>query len=302
MTSVPILPLQYLKTSDVFSLESIRSTLIRQEETIIFSLIERAQYRRNKTIYDPLSPGLNLVGPNNEPFSFFQWMLLETERLHSKVRRYTSPEEHSFFPNFLHLPILTELSFPQLLVSTKSEVDVNPDLLKWYCDRLINDLCIEGDDEQHGSSVLCDIAALQALSKRIHFGKFVAESKFLSDPDTFTRFAKEGDVYEIISLLTNSQIEERVIKRASLKASTYGQDITEEDITEEEGGGGKGITTSFGHYPRGYKVKPELISNIYKHFIIPMTKDVQVRYLFRRAGLQLPPIESYHHLLFKDLT
>lgn len=40
-----------LSTSDIFSLESIRSTLIRQEETIIFALIERAQYRRNNIIY-----------------------------------------------------------------------------------------------------------------------------------------------------------------------------------------------------------------------------------------------------------
>lgn len=39
-------------------------------------------------------------------------------------------------------------------------------------------ICEPGDDEQHGSSVVCDVNALQALSRRVHLGKFVAESKF----------------------------------------------------------------------------------------------------------------------------
>jgi chorismate mutase len=265
-----------VKTADVFSLNSIRSTLIRQEETIIFALIERAQYRRNRAIYDPNS-GLNLLGPNGTPFSFFQWMLLETEKLHAKVRRYTSPEEHAFFPQTLPEPILSELTFPQLLVSTKSEVDVNPDVLQWYCADLINDLCLDGDDEQHGSSVLCDIAAIQAISKRIHFGKFVAESKFLTDPETYSKLAKERDVKGLIDMLTNVEVEQRVLRRSSLKASTYGQDITGE--TE------------------GYKVNPSLISNIYRDMIIPFNKEVQVRYLFRRVGLQPPDPATYRHLL-----
>jgi len=265
-----------LKTADVFSLDSIRSTLIRQEETIIFALIERAQYRRNRSIYDPNSD-LNLMGPNSAPFSFFQWMLLETEKLHAKVRRYTSPEEHAFFPQALPEPILSELSFPKLLVSTKSEVDVNPDVLQWYCGTLINDLCTEGDDEQHGSSVLCDIAAIQAISKRIHFGKFVAESKFLSDPETYSRLAKEGNVKGLIEMLTNVEVEQRVLRRSSLKASAYGTDISGE--TE------------------GYKVDPSLISNIYRDMIIPLNKEVQVRYLYRRVGLSPPDVATYKHLL-----
>lgn len=39
-------------------------------------------------------------------------------------------------------------------------------------------ICEPGDDDQHGSSVVCDVNALQALSRRVHLGKFVAESKF----------------------------------------------------------------------------------------------------------------------------
>jgi hypothetical protein len=34
---------------------------------------------------------------------------------------------------------------------------------------------IAGDDGNYGSSAVCDTECLQALSKRIHFGKFIAE-------------------------------------------------------------------------------------------------------------------------------
>jgi chorismate mutase len=47
-----------------------------------------------------------------------------------------------------------------------------------YINEIIPAVCKPGDDEQHGSSTLCDITALQAISKRIHLGKFVAETKF----------------------------------------------------------------------------------------------------------------------------
>ena len=68
-----------IKTSDILSLESIRSTLVRQEETIIFALIERAQYRRNYAIYDPKE--IKLRNAYGAPQSFLEYMLLETEKL-----------------------------------------------------------------------------------------------------------------------------------------------------------------------------------------------------------------------------
>ncbi len=37
--------------SGTLSLENIRSSLIRQEDTIIFNIIERAQFARNDAIY-----------------------------------------------------------------------------------------------------------------------------------------------------------------------------------------------------------------------------------------------------------
>jgi hypothetical protein len=78
-----------IKTAQLLSLDSIRSTLIRQEETIIFAIIERAQFRTNEIVYQPGGFG-NLgtpLGSNTEAvekmerkISFLDWLLIGTVR------------------------------------------------------------------------------------------------------------------------------------------------------------------------------------------------------------------------------
>ena len=74
-------------TADVLSLDSIRSTLIRQEETIIFALIERAQFRWNHKIYvkgafGDLGNPVGSTPPHDHdaPLSFLEYMLIGTVR------------------------------------------------------------------------------------------------------------------------------------------------------------------------------------------------------------------------------
>jgi chorismate mutase len=237
-------------------------------------LIERAQYRRNHQIYD--SKANKLRSAYGAPLSFLEWMLIETERLHAKVRRYTSPEEHAFYPQFISQPILPELDYPQILKVDKNMININGEIMRWYVAKIIDRLCAHGDDEQYGSSVLCDITAMQAISRRIHYGKFVAESKYLTDPETYKDLIYKNDAIGILQLLTNVEVEKNVLKRAYLKASTYGRDITG---TME-----------------GYKVDPILIVDIYRDMIIPLTKDIEVRYLYLRHGIYPPAPETYFEL------
>lgn len=62
-----------ITTRDLLSLDYIRSTLIRQEETIIFALIERAQFRQNRKVYEKGGvPGLE------GDTSFLEFMLSGT--------------------------------------------------------------------------------------------------------------------------------------------------------------------------------------------------------------------------------
>lgn len=158
-------------------LAQIRSSLIRQEETIIFALIERAQFRRNAATTEADHPAFqSVLHPSTR--TFLDHMLLEHERLHATVRRYTAPDEHAFFPSRLPAPAL--VTEPQPSVLQPNAINVNDQIRALYASTIIPSLCADGDDGHYGSATLCDIAALQAISKRVHYGKFVAESKFRS--------------------------------------------------------------------------------------------------------------------------
>jgi chorismate mutase len=62
------------------TLDHIRHSLIRQEDSIIFSLLERAQYCYNGDTYDP--DAFSMDGFNG---SLVEYMVKETEKLHAKV-------------------------------------------------------------------------------------------------------------------------------------------------------------------------------------------------------------------------
>ena len=78
--------------------------------------------------------------------------------------------------------------------------------------------------ENYGSAATADVNCLQALSRRIHFGKFVAESKFQKDPETFVEMIKNNDHKGIDAAITDSNVEQKVLDRLRLKAKTYGTD------------------------------------------------------------------------------
>lgn len=270
------------------SLDSVRSSLIRQEETIIFSLIEREQFGHNPKIYTDRDFRLNrkdVADIYGRDASFLEYMLCETEKLHATVRRYMSLEELAFFPMFLPEPILPALNFPRLLAP--NDVNVNDQILKRYISEIVPVICEPGDDNQHGSSVVCDVNALQALSRRVHLGKFVAESKFQEDNRTYQELCRAGDAAGVLELLTNKAVEERVLQRAFMKASTYGSDINDLPIVGDSRGPKEGA--------KNFKVDPQSIVDIYRDLVIPLTKDVEIMYLFQRTGYPCPSLEGIHH-------
>jgi chorismate mutase len=313
---------EMVKTSDVLSLDSIRSTLIRQEETIIFALIERAQYRQNAAVYE--KQGTLQTPPGSVPpkdsdskaLSFLEYMCVGTEALHYAVRRYSSPEENPFFPNRLpEEKILDDLEFPNLLspIGGASDVNFNEILMKKYIDVIVPAIAVSGDDEQHGSSVLCDVALLQALSKRVHYGKFVAESKYLADPEGYQNLVDENDAEGVMELLTNSAVEAKVLRRARLKAATYGREpllaefppietseFNTSIVAAAAAAAVVGAIEAMGDDDDSYnKVCPATVESVYRDIIIPLTKDIEVAYLFRRCGKE-PPREFAPHRMSTD--
>ncbi|XP_039007995.1 chorismate mutase 1, chloroplastic-like [Hibiscus syriacus] len=107
--SIETVTKQRVDVSENLTLEAVRYSLIRQEDSIIFSLLERAQYCRNQSTYDPAS--FSMEGFHG---SLVEYMLRETEKLHAQVGRYNSPDEHPFFQDELPDPLLPPLTYPQV--------------------------------------------------------------------------------------------------------------------------------------------------------------------------------------------
>ncbi|KAF1859869.1 hypothetical protein Lal_00028052 [Lupinus albus] len=166
--------------SENLTLDHIRHSLIRLEDSIIFSLLERSQYCYNEDTYDP--DAFSMDGFHG---SLVEYILRETETLHAKVGRYKSPDEHPFFPAGLPEPLLPPLQYPKVLHPIADSININDKVWNVYFRVLIPQLVKEGDDGNCGSTAVCDTMCLQALSKRIHYGKFVAEAKFQAAPDAY---------------------------------------------------------------------------------------------------------------------
>ena len=204
----------------------------RLEDTITFYLIERVQFPLNATIY--VSGGVRIPNSN---LSLFDWMLRGQERLQSLVRRYESPDEYPFFPEVLQKPILAPINYPKIL--HPNDVDVNGILKEKYIDLIVPQICRHfgredrgENQENYGSSATCDVMCLQALSRRIHFGKFVAESKFQQETEKMVRFIKAKDRKGIEEAITDQKVEQKVLQRLRLKARTYGTDPSINTDTE----------------------------------------------------------------------
>mmetsp|Transcript_11233 Transcript_11233/g.14793 ORF Transcript_11233/g.14793 Transcript_11233/m.14793 type:complete len:111 (+) Transcript_11233:1064-1396(+) len=105
-----------------------------------------------------------------------------------------------------------------------------------------------------------------------------------------------------MQLLTNSLVEAQVLRRARLKAATYGTEPIlindhDDDTSMVAAAAASAVAAALEMIRldknseerrlKG-KVDPLVIESVYRDIIIPMTKDVEVAYLFRRCG-RTPP-------------
>lgn len=250
--------------SQNLTLDAIRNSLIRQEDSIIFSLLERAQYCYNAETYDP--DALSMDGFHG---SLVEFMVRETEKLHAQVGRYKSPDEHPFFPVELPEPMLPPLQYPKVLHPGSDLININEQIWSMYFRDLLPRLVKEGDDGNYGSAAVCDTICLQALSKRIHYGKFVAEAKFQASPDAYEAAIKAQDSQRLMDMLTYQRVEDVVKMRVEMKTKAYGQEVVVNGMEDDDAG-------------PVYKIKPSLVADLYGDWIMPLTKEVQVAYLLRR--------------------
>ncbi|KAL8199424.1 hypothetical protein R6Q57_012992 [Mikania cordata] len=195
-------------------------------------------------------------------------MVKETEKVYAQVGRYTSPDENPFFPNDLPDPMLPPLQYPQVLHPGVHDININHKIWDIYFKDLLPRLVKEGNDGNCESAATCDSNCLQALSKRIHYGKFVAEAKFRASPVDYEAAIKAQDREKLMNLLTYPAVEDAIKSRVKTKTKTFGQLVHVgfvEDVTGPV-----------------YKIEPSLVADVYGEWIMPLTKEAQVDYLLRR--------------------
>ena len=206
--------------------------------------------------------------------SLLEYLLRETEQVHGRIRRYTSPDENAFFPASLPPLVLPPMNYPPVLWGPASEVNVNPKIMDMYIAHLLPEIAAAGDDRNYGSAAMYDVMILQSLSRRIHYGKFVAEAKFRAQTEEYTALIKGRDAEGIMELLTDRAVELKVVERVTLKAATFGQDLNAAAATASTPqNGGDGLLL---------RVSPQAVAELYDRWVMPLTKEVEVEYLLKR--------------------
>jgi len=242
---------------NTFNLVKIAETLEGLEETIIFKVIDRAQFRHNPQIYELGKSGFD--GAHNE--SLFSLRLRHQEKMDALFGRFCMPEERPFctrLPNARRKLSIPETGF---YMKNINAINVGQKILLAYSD-LLPKICRHGDDGHFGSSVEHDVYALQAIARRIHYGAlYVAESKYLSDKLRYGDLIRAKDASGLLALLTRKDVEERIMERIC------------EKVAQCQGR----VNARIRHV-----VDPHVIETFYRDHIIPLTKDGEVRYLLSR--------------------
>ena len=94
----------------------------------------------------------------------------------------------------------------------------------------------------------------------------------MSDPLTFVPMIKGADRRGIEDAITDSKVEGRVLERLRAKAEMYGADPNFDFQAKGKGEGEEGLR----------KVSVEGVVAMYRDFVIPLTKVVEVEYLMVR--------------------
>lgn len=92
-------------------------------------------------------------------------------------------------------------------------------------------------------------------------GKFVSESKFRADPAAFIPHILTPNRAALDALITKPEVERKLLQRLRKKAEVYALNFSPEG--EPSGDAGR-------------KIDVDAIVELYEHYIIPLTKEVEV--------------------------
>jgi chorismate mutase len=252
-------------------LSAISQHLESFEETIVFKLIDRAQYAANPIAYQKGKSGFPGAGKS----SLLDLRLAFQEKIDGRFGKFRVAEEQPFMKNS-DFDKKTFRHNGETLLDNCTTINLTKEILAAY-ESVVPLFCGPGDDGHYGSSVELDVFALQAISRRVHFGSlYAAECKYSSDPAGFGKLIDERDEAGLLNRLTRKDIEDKIIQRICEKAGST-QAAANRDIR--------------------HIIKPEVIVELYRQHIIPLTKRGQVLYLLNRNRKTPRTIQAFFPIL-----
>ena len=243
--------------------DSIAAHLEGLEETIISKLIDRVQFCINDRIYRPGESGFE--GEKRQ--SLFHLRLLFQEKMDARFGRFCVPEERPFNHRLPREQRRVALPPTGLHIGNLNAVNLMRDIVTRY-QELVTAICRNGDDGQYGSSVEHDVYAVQAISRRIHYGSlYVAESKFREREAHYTalvaaRPEKEDAIAAITEQLTRAEVEDKILNRVRDKVAAAQVNVNTKVRM---------------------LVDPNTVADFFKSAIIPLTKRGEALYMLQRS-------------------
>ena len=238
-------------------IETIAENLEALEETIILRLIDRAQFKTNQIAYERGKSGFQ----GEAVKSLFELRLRYHEEMDAVFGRFLFPEERPFNRD---LPEAKRKVYgvPAVLdLPDFDAVNLTSEIKSRYLS-LVPRICPGGDDGQYGSSTEHDVYALQAISRRIHYGAmFVAESKYRADRQLYDGLIQRNDRKGIAKQLTRPEVEEQICHRVVVKTDKIQAEANRRIRT---------------------LIEPEIVQDFYRHTVIPLTKEGEILYLLNR--------------------
>lgn len=245
-----------METAFKADLPAIAAFLEGLEESIIYKLLDRAQFSRNHAAYRPASSGF-AAWPH---LSLLEVRLRMQEEMDARFGRFLIPEERPFTSS---LPASERVMTPRVSfpVDDPACISQNRPMYRAYME-LLDRICQEGDDGQYGSSVEHDVFALQAIARRIHYGSFhVAEAKYTAEPAKYAALVAAGDDGGLMAALTRKEVEERILQRVRRKVDEL-QSLVNPLVRRT--------------------IDAELVLGFYRDTVIPLTKAGELAYLKHR--------------------
>ena len=113
-------------------------------------------------------------------------------------------------------------------------------------------------------------------------GKFVSESKFKSHPEQFIPHIRNPNPAALEALITKPEVEAALLRRVRNKAKQYGQDLGPDGhpLAPPAGVKTNGDASISVGFAAG-KIDVNFVVELYKDYIIPLTKEVEVSVALR---------------------